>query len=373
MAGRFSFLTKRFFLFLNILAAAVFLLVCYVPYLDPARWWFISFLGFGFLFILTIVLLFVFFWLLFRPRYVFISLVALLLGWRGITVFFAFNRADAFREEKPKDILRVAHWNVARFVELRRNNNKGSRTRLKMMELISRQNADVLCLQEFYQSTDPGFYNNLSYVKNKLGYPYYYFSWDIDGGTQWAGQVIFSKFPILNSGITWFPKPGRPESLIYADIRFRQDTVRFFTTHLQSVQFKKRDFETIQKIKNREDSILENSKNIFSKLRSATTIRPEQARIVQTLVSQSPHPLVLTGDFNDVPNSYTYFTIRKGLNDAFLEKGFGIGRTYPFIAPTLRIDYIFSSKELAVQQFKREMNDYSDHYMLVTDLRLPTN
>ena len=44
---------------------------------------------------------------------------------------------------------------------------------------------------------------------------------------------------------------------------------------------------------------------------------------------------IVTGDFNDVPNTYTYFTIRGKLQDAFLKQGFGIGRTYSGISPTL--------------------------------------
>jgi endonuclease/exonuclease/phosphatase family metal-dependent hydrolase len=78
----------------------------------------------------------------------------------------------------------------------------------------------------------------------------------------------------------------------------------------------------------------------------------------------------LTGDFNDVPNSYTYFTIRKNLQDAFLKNGFGIGRTYSTLAPTLRIDYILATREFTIPQFNRIVKDYSDHYLLVADLRL---
>ena len=79
---------------------------------------------------------------------------------------------------------------------------------------------------------------------------------------------------------------------------------------------------------------------------------------------------MITGDLNDVPNSYTYFTISKNLQDVFLKKGWGIGRTYAYLAPTLRIDYILATKHFEVQQFKRITNQYSDHYMLVADLKL---
>ncbi|MBL7731929.1 MAG: endonuclease/exonuclease/phosphatase, partial [Chitinophagaceae bacterium] len=73
---------------------------------------------------------------------------------------------------------------------------------------------------------------------------------------------------------------------------------------------------------------------------------------------------------NDVPNSYTYFTIKGNLQDAFLKKGFGIGRTFSAISPTLRIDYILADRSFRVKQFNRIIKKLSDHYMLVTDLEL---
>ena len=117
--------------------------------------------------------------------------------------------------------------------------------------------------------------------------------------------------------------------------------------------------------------MVEDSKNIFSKLKRGVVRRSIQADVVKEFISKSPYPFILTGDFNDVPNSYTYFTIRgTELQDAFLETGLGVGRTYSYIAPTLRIDYIFTTKDFSITQFNRIIKNYSDHYMLVTDLQL---
>jgi endonuclease/exonuclease/phosphatase family metal-dependent hydrolase len=71
-----------------------------------------------------------------------------------------------------------------------------------------------------------------------------------------------------------------------------------------------------------------------------------------------------------VPNSYTYFTIKGELQDAFLQTGFGIGRTFSSLSPTLRIDYIFAQDRFKIRQFKRIIRPYSDHYMLVSDIEL---
>jgi len=372
MAGRYRSFLKRLFILLNSITAVLFLLTCLSPYLHPAKWWFISLMGLGFPIMLVLLIGFLLFWLYVKPKYVFISIISLLIGWKSISNSFAFHLPQEFDYQKSKNTIRVVNWNVARFLELKVNNNKGSQTRLKMLDLIKAQHADVLCLQEFFHSTDSTLYDNISYVQKKLGFPYYYYSWDGDGHLQWFGQIIFSKYPIIDSGKITYPRPGQPESLIHADILFNGDTVRFYTTHLQSVQFKKQDYQTIEEIKNRNDSLLQNSKNIFSKLKRALILRATQAEIVKEATRQSPHPYLITGDFNDVPNSYTYNTIRGGLQDAFLKKEFGIGRTYSGLSPTLRIDYILATHDFNVLQFDRIVRDYSDHYMLVSDLQLNT-
>ena len=274
-----------------------------------------------------------------------------------------------FNYEKQPQALRVVSWNVARFVEIMKNNNKGSQTRLKMMELLKQQNADVLCLQEFHTSSErPGYYDNISYIQKQLNYPYYYFSFDEDGSKLYYSSIVFSRLPIIDSGLIIYPRPSLREVLLHIDVN--QDTVRIFTSHMQSVQFKKDDYQRIDEIKNYEDSLVTNSRTIFSKLKRAIKYRSAQTVIVRNQIQSSPYPVIFCGDFNDIPNSYTYYKIRGDMQDAFLEKGFGIGRTFTALSPTLRIDYILASKQFSILQFNRVTKKYSDHYMLVADLSL---
>jgi endonuclease/exonuclease/phosphatase family metal-dependent hydrolase len=99
--------------------------------------------------------------------------------------------------------------------------------------------------------------------------------------------------------------------------------------------------------------------------------RSLQADLVRKIINKTPYPYILTGDFNDVPNSYTYFTIKgTDLQDAFLSSGMGVGKTFSYIAPTLRIDYLMTTKDFNILQFNRVIKNYSDHYMLVADVEL---
>jgi len=371
MSSKLRLFTKKIFIYINVLVIFFFLLSCLVPVLNPQKWWFIAFLGLGFPFLLALVLLFIVGWLIMKKtRFAFISAVALLIGAKNISVFFAFNRPTEFEYKKEPGTVRIATWNVARFLEMRRNNNKGSQTRMKMMELIRQQDADIICLQEFFHSLDSSWYQNLNYISKNLGYPYWFFSHDLDADVHYTGSVIFSRYPILDSSMIRYPRPTLPDALIHANIKVNNDTIRVYTTHLQSLQFGKRDYEKIGKIESAEDSLFSNSRTILSKIKKGVSYRSIQARIIDQVLGDSPYPILFCADLNDVPDSYSYFTVRGDMQDAFLKKGFGIGRTFSALSPTLRIDYIFADDHFRIKQFNRLVKNYSDHFMLVADVEL---
>jgi endonuclease/exonuclease/phosphatase family metal-dependent hydrolase len=371
MAISFRLFTKRFFIYANIAVVFFFLLACLVPYLSPQRWWFISFLGLGFPFLLALVIFFLAGWLIMlKPKLALLSGVALLLAIKSISVFIAFHRPQKFNYDKNPDHIRLVSWNVARFLELKRNTNAASMKRLKMLDLIKEQNADVLCLQEFHSSIHPEFYDNITPIQKEMGYPYFYFSYDEDGDNHYYSSIIFSRYPIVDSTLIRFPKPTLQDVVLRTDLKVNDDTVSVFTTHLQSNQLGKKDYERLSKIKTGDDSLVSNSKNILSKLKKGLSNRGIQADIVSEAIKKSPHPALVCADLNDVPNSYAYFTIRGQMQDAFLKKGVGIGRTFSAISPTLRIDCIFADDRFKIHQFNRLIKNLSDHYMLVADVEL---
>ena len=190
-----------------------------------------------------------------------------------------------------------------------------------------------------------------------------------------VGPIIFSRFPILETGRHEYVHNSLKavESLISADLKINDDTIRVYTTHLQSVLFRKKEYRDLEKIKNVEDSLLLASRSIIKKLKEAYAFRGGQAELVRKELDACPHPLLICGDFNDVPNSYTYFHIKGALQDAFLQRGFGIGRTYTSLSPTLRIDYMLASNEFRVLQCKKVELPYSDHYPVIADIVLPNH
>lgn len=365
--------TRRFFIVANIITVAVFLMACANAFLHPDKWWFFAILGLAFPFLLLLILIFLIGWSLARSRWIFLSIAALLLGFTNIRSLVGFHFASKFEEAKQENTIRILTWNVKWFDEQTREDGRQS-SRKEMIQWIGQQNADVLCFQEYFEPGSNGPYSNYKDIK-KLGYPYFYRAIDYgkEGTKNEMGTAIFSKYPIIDSARTGYNGPialRAAESLISCDLDVNGKIVRVYTTHLQSVLLQKKDYRNIAIIRNAEDSIVQASKSLIRKLRLAYSQRGDQVDIVRNKLDSCPYPEIICGDYNDVPNSYTYFQIRGNRRDAFLEKEGGIGKTFSTISPTLRIDYIMVDKQFEVVQYKRKLLPYSDHYPVIADLRL---
>ena len=356
---------KTIFVSINLLIVLLFLGGCLSVYLNPASWWITGFTGLIMPYLVVFLILFTIFWVGVKPVFALIPVITLIIGWKQLYVLFAWHPAEGFIKHKHDDDIRLINWNVQSFNGLNKNRYAKKMMRIELAESIQKFTPDIICLQEF--NNGPGT-DNISLFKKK--YPYHFFSKDYqrDKGKYQSGCIIFSKFPIIDSGKITFPVA---ESLIYADIIKGADTFRVFTTHLQSFKFKKADYNDIEKIKEQEDDNLAASKNIFRKMKLAFSRRGLQASIVRENMDKCNLPSIISGDFNDVPNSYTYHTITgNDRQDAFLLKGFGIGRSFITLAPTLRIDYILPDLHFDVKQFELVDENLSDHLMLITDIRL---
>lgn len=375
MGSFFRKVTKRFFIISNIVVAALLLLSCANAFLHPATWWLIAMLGLLFPLLVLLVFGFMVFWAVMASRWAFLSLAVLLVSWPNLSAFYAWNFTAGFKAEKQTGALRILTWNVHYFDQMYRPRQQQQSQRIPIINFLKQQDADILCLQEFFESDKPQYDSNIHYIKQTLNYPYHYFVDDyrLPHNLYDVGPVIFSRHPIIRTARLQYDGQAAmrtAESLISADILVNQDTIRVYTTHLQSVMFKRKDYQYIEKIKNVEDSLLEASKSIVKKLRQAYAARGNQAIAVRKELDASPYPAIVCGDFNDVPNSYTYFQIRGSRQDAFLKRGAGIGRTYSSISPTLRIDYILADRRFKVLQCKKAELSYSDHYPVIADLQL---
>ena len=362
---------KSIFLLINFGIIFLYLLVCLVPYIDTGKYWFVAFPGLMFPILFFGLLCFFILWLLLKSRWAWLSLIVMLVGYQQIRAVFSFRLPGSFSLEKEPNTLRVFHWNVEGWDDYfsdRKYGDEGYKP--QMMDLINKQNADILCFEEYADKKNLHNKNSVASTIQRMGYPYYFFA-ETDSNHRYnsKGVIIFSKYPLLDSGMFHYGRHSNAEHLIYVDIKKNEQTFRVFTTHLQSVRFEHSDYRSLSRLKHAKDPGLQDSRSILSKLKSGYKYRYDQAGLVREQIDASPYPVILTGDFNDVPNSNTYFTIKGNLKDAFLEKGSFIGRTFRYISPTLRIDYILADKRFQVSQFRVIHVPYSDHYPVETDLQ----
>lgn len=362
---------RKIHVLLNILVIIAYLLVCLVPFVDTGTNWFVALPGLGFPIIFFGLLFFIFLWIILKSKWLWVSIIVMLIGIQQILVVFSFHFEKDFSLNKNPNSLRIFHWNLESWgKDFEKINSGESSFKPYMMDIIKGQNPDILCFEEYSDLENVKDSSSNASALVKLGYPYYLVKpTEKASGDITRGVAIFSKYPIIDSGSFSYGRHTQAEHLIYIDINRGIDTFRIFTTHLQSVRFEQADFQSLSRLKRARDPGYADSKDLISKLKKAYRYRYLQAQIVKQKIAESPYPVILTGDFNDVPNSNTYFTIKGNLQDAFLKKGSWIGRTYRYISPTLRIDYILADKKFKVNQFQVIHVPYSDHYPIETDLQ----
>jgi endonuclease/exonuclease/phosphatase family metal-dependent hydrolase len=328
-------------------------------YVHPDRFWPAVFFGLAYIIVLTGNVLLAIAWY-FASRKVFLFMLLLLLA--GLPAHLS---TFSFGSKRPPAAdgreIRMVTYNVKGF-----DFTSEKPERDAIMDALAYCEADILCLLEFNSYHDhPKEPSNIDRVMKETGLPYlhYYKAYENRKATRSYGVAIFSRYPIIGKGRLDYPSLSKMNTTIWADIDLGYDTIRVYSSHLQSNQLTHSDFEFIGKTEVG-DTLGFDSRRVAGKFRRSYTLRAGQADSIRASLELSPHPVVVVGDFNDTPVSYTYRTIRRDMDDAFLQAGKGIGATYiPF--PFIRIDYILYSPELwRARSYDRIRVKGSDHYMV---------
>jgi endonuclease/exonuclease/phosphatase family metal-dependent hydrolase len=339
------------------------LLLAYLSvYINPEKVWFLAFFGLSYPFLLLANVAFVVFWIIKKKKFFIIPLVSILIGWGSIKSFVQIPISKNKKNSTVENTFNVLSYNV-RLFDLYDWHDESKNTTQEIFEFINKENPDIICFQEFYTNN-----NRLTekYISNDALHGKYYshIDYTIQNSKENYGIATYSKHPIVNKGIIQFK--NSTNTSIYTDILVNKDTIRVFNNHLQSIRFNSGNYSFISNSKSMNDEErMKEIKDISFRLRDAFIKRAEQARIVSNHVKNSPYPVFICGDFNDVPVSYTYHIISRDLKDSFIEAGEGIGNTYIGKFPSFRIDYILHSKNVHCHEFDIRKVKLSDHYPIV--------
>jgi endonuclease/exonuclease/phosphatase family metal-dependent hydrolase len=366
----------KIILYANVVFAVFLILSFLSAHISPERIWFPAFLGLAYPYILLINVFFLVGWILLKRKELLISLLAIILGWGTFSDYlsirpFRFMKKAHYeslvREQRKTDhLLKMVSFNVRAFDVYRWEDNPSTRT--EILTFLRDEDPDLLCIQEFHSSNRAGFREREVY--NKLDHtPYRHIDYTFSNRTRNYGIATFSHYPIINKGSV--PLEDRLSICIYSDILLHKDTFRIYNCHLQSIHLDDKHYQFMDSLKLRyDDQQMADIKDISFRLRDAFIKRAAQADIIAAHISGCSHPVIICGDFNDTPVSYTYRTIRDGLQDAFSESGWGLGRTYNGKFPSFRIDYILHGGSIDALFFTREKIKLSDHFPIISYLKV---
>ncbi len=347
------FLLRTAGIILNILAVSLLLLADLCPLINPTTWTLPSLLGLLYGWLLLLNIAFCIGWLFSHHKLrSLISLAALLCSVIPVSHTIAFPHIRP--QQCCEHSFSVLSYNTKRLDMYAKPSDN------RILQYIKRSDADIVCLQEFetYKTTQ---YLTLQEVKDYLGYPYSYIDFKQYKGQRQYGLAVFSRYPLLHKQTLRYESSTNISDR--CDIVVGKDTIRLLNNHLQSNQLTEKDLAILSDFAENNDNVKKSASKIRHKLSHAYQYRTQQADYIYKELENSPYPVIVCGDFNDVPVSYVYRHISRHLNDAFLQSGgLRLGHTYKRGIFGLRIDYILHSPTLSSGDFCIERLPYSDHY-----------
>src|SRR5690554_2344679 len=353
------------------LAFTLGLLLSYASaWISPKSLWFFQLLGLAYPILFVGTLIFALLNFMLTKKYAF-SLIVLLLG--------SFTHARYFGVSFPKNNealisasnneLSIMSFNVRLFDAYQLIVPKIEDSKAEFTAFFEENPTDILCLQEYAKNKSNNKLISPSEIKKIGGYTHHVTTLTLEARRMTMGQAIFSKYPIINSGLIGDSSRSIPS--IYADIVKGEDTVRIYNFHLESIRFQKDEYSLFDNTIISDKDYSQRITGLLRKLKEAYPLRVQQAQQLINHANKSPYSTFVIGDLNDPPTSYTYSLLTQHFKDAFYTANFGMTRTYAGKVPAGRIDYIFYNKKWSPVSFKTHNEKaLSDHYAISSTFKI---
>jgi endonuclease/exonuclease/phosphatase family metal-dependent hydrolase len=341
MKSQLSFFQKVGFA-LNVFFAICLLLAYVLPFVPPTFSAFLSILNLGLPVFILINIGFAFYWLLKLKRHFFVSALLVLGGYSYFSKIIVFNENPSV---EIKNSLKVMSYNVRLFNYYKWIEK--AEVGKKISDFIKAETPDIVAFQDYYKAND----------LEMSSYPYVFEKYKSKSSN--VGIAIFSKYKIIHRGSVDFPNTHN--NAIYADIVVKKDTLRVYAVHLESLKI----IPDVQELRK------EDRQQLFNRVGKSFVKQQEQASLLSRSFSSTSLPKIVCMDMNNTAFSYVASQLLKhNLKDAFVESGYGLGKTFDFDFLPLRIDVIFNEKSLHNANFKNYSLKLSDHYPIMASFKL---
>ena len=344
----------------NVATVLLMLLAGYADHINPEQFPMLSNMGMTFPVFLLANMLFIFFWLTFKWKKLWIPILGYALAYPPLAVYLPLHNT----QQVPEGTIKLISYNVCQYG----GNFKYEFGFETVYKYLKEQDADIVCIQEDVDS-----WRRFVFQWYEKIYPYNDTTIFNKRPSSMNGVGIHSKFPILKK--ERIPYQSEANGSVAYFLKIGNDTVLVINNHLETTHLSTEDrtrYKEILKGDVKRDTLKEESLVLLSKLGQSSAKRAPQADAVHEYIeAHKQYPTIVCGDFNDNPISYSRRTIAKGLTDCFVETGKGIGLSYNQKGFYFRIDHIMCSKD--IQPFNCEIDDEmdaSDHYPIICRLKI---
>ena len=342
---------NRFIFYVNVFFAGILLLSYLAPFVNPNTFWPIAFLGLGYPLLLIINIVFILIWILTKPAYALLSILSIGVGWKQLYNLYAIPTNTLNTTIELNNSITIASYNIAQLNRIKRlGNARRDEKEREFKKFLEDEDMDVISLQEVSK-------HNIQEMVNLMDNASHFHHDNYTG--------IISKFPIIKNGSIKDEK--NRTFAVWSDIQKDNFVFRVYSAYLQSNLISRDTDELIKSVDSNQPRTWERVKQILGKYKAAIQFRAEDIILLKSHVRDSPNPVVLSGDFNDVPHSYIYHQLSQDLFDTF-HYSRGMQSTYAGQIPLLRIDYILADQAFEKGSFDRKKVDFSDHYPIISTL-----
>lgn len=344
-------------LLINLLVVGGLTWAAYSPYIDPSHHPIQASMGLTFPIFLLLNICFFIFWLTIqRYKSALLPLFGFLLCYQQIATYFPIN---LHAEEVPQEHIKLLSYNIMGFGDAKKGNNQHP-----ILTYLYESNADILCLQEYNTSSNGNIPSQKEVEQTLKAYKYKHIQTVGNKGSKRSRVACFSKYPILSAKT--IKSAGEYNGAVAYQLKIGKDTLLLINCHLESNKLKKADKEIYEEMiaAPEQEKMKNGSRQLLDKLGKAVAIRASQAEAIRKEITTTRHPFVIVcGDFNDTPISYTHRIIKEGMNDAYSESGNGAGISYNKNKFFFRIDHILTTPNLKTYNCRVDRSiKNSDHF-----------